>query len=65
MAIYDSGGKHQDQKKYADNYERIFGCKECKMKDGQHKMDCSRGRMQALDDQATIKQRSSKQVGLE
>jgi len=41
-APYDSGGKHTDQKKYAENYERIFGCKECKMKGGEHKEDCSR-----------------------
>jgi hypothetical protein len=38
---YDSGGKHKDQKKYVENYERIFGCKECGVKGGQHKMDCS------------------------
>jgi hypothetical protein len=29
-----------DHKKYSDNYAKIFGCKECKMKDGKHKMDC-------------------------
>ena len=50
---YDSGGHKKDQKKYAENYERIFGCRECKEKGGQHKMDCSRGRSDA------VKQRSS------
>lgn len=44
---YDSGGKHKDQKKYVDNYERIFGkkCDECgkMIKDGQgHSEDCSK-----------------------
>lgn len=42
---YDSGGKskYQDKEKYAANYERIFGkpCKECGMKKGKHKLDCS------------------------
>ena len=40
---YDSGGHKKDHKKYAENYERIFGCKECGMKGGKHKLDCSRG----------------------
>lgn len=34
----------KDDEKYKENYDRIFGCKECGMKGGQHKMDCSRGR---------------------
>ena len=40
---YDSGGKHQDDKKFKENYDRIFGkpCSECGMTKGQHKMDCT------------------------
>lgn len=43
---YTSGGlhKHQDQKKYKENYERVFGkpCEECGMRGGQHKASCSK-----------------------
>jgi hypothetical protein len=40
---YDSGGKHQDDKKFKENYAKIFGkpCPECKGENGKHKMDCS------------------------
>lgn len=48
---YDSGGKHQDDEKYKENYDRIFSqnydengnCRECglpRMKG--HKLDCSK-----------------------
>jgi len=32
-----------NDKAYADNWDKIFGkpCKECGLKGGQHKMDCS------------------------
>ena len=41
---YNSGGKQKDQKKYAENYERIFGkpCEECGMRGKQHKLSCSK-----------------------
>lgn len=43
---YDSGGHHKDNKKYAENYDRIFGavwpCEECGNRQAQgHKMSCS------------------------
>ena len=39
---YDSGGHKKDQKKYAENYARIFAkpCPQCGTKNG-HKMDCT------------------------
>jgi hypothetical protein len=48
---YDSGGKHQDDKKFKENYDKIFSqnydesgnCLECGMPRVQgHKMDCSK-----------------------
>jgi hypothetical protein len=46
MAVYDSGGKQKDHKKYKENYDKIFGgkwpCKECGNNQVQgHKLDCS------------------------
>lgn len=43
---YNSGGHHKDQKKYSENYDRIFGkaCDECGMRGGQHKDTCAAGR---------------------
>jgi hypothetical protein len=40
---YDSGGHKKDQKKYKENYDKIFGkpCPECGLMKGRHKMDCS------------------------
>jgi len=49
-APYDSGGKHRDQQKYAENYERIFGCKECKKKGGEHEPTCSKYTASAEED---------------
>jgi hypothetical protein len=43
---YDSGGHKKDQKKYAENYTKIFGtwpCEECGNKQTQgHKLSCSK-----------------------
>ena len=44
---YDSGGKHTDQKKFEENFKRIFGkqwpCPECGNDSAKgHKPDCSK-----------------------
>lgn len=44
--MYDSGGKKKDFKKYAENYNKIFGdawpCKECgNTRQQGHKTDCA------------------------
>jgi hypothetical protein len=43
---YDSGGHHKDQKKFEENFKKIFGaqwpCKECGNDSAKgHKKDCS------------------------
>lgn len=44
---YDSGGKHQDDKKFKENYDKVFNntwpCPECDNTRTQgHKLDCSK-----------------------